>query len=389
MKRLNPWTAGLVAAGVVSLPSVMQAEEAMSQVLTAVSQTTLSGYIDTSAMWKIGTGNAALPGRAFDGTGKVDGFNLNVVSLTVEKPLDESQWSAGYKAQLLFGPDAVAYNTATGTGDFSLKDAYVMLRAPIGNGVDIKVGSFTTIIGYEVFESPNNPNWSRSFGWQLEPTQHTGVLASYTVCEGFSISGGVANTWFAGLNPKPWNAGRAESQKTYLGSFTITLPESMGFLKGASLYAGVVDGFAGNTRETTSLFAGASVPTPLEGVAVGLAYDYRFNGFNQVTPGSNWAYALAGYLSWQTTEKLRLNGRIDYTQGSDGTWYLGGGNYGTQNELISYTLTADYFLWANVITRGEVRWDHAMDGTKPFGGVSGPGGDKNALTAALNVIYRF
>src|SRR5438552_10480604 len=165
--KFNKWTLALAAGGVVSLGSIAQAEEKpMSQVLTAVSSTTLSGYVDTSAIWKFGTGNANLPGRAFDGAGsggpgsnnKLDGFNLNVVEIQLEKPLSEDQWAAGYRVQLLVGPDANNYNTSPfgttggGTGDFSLKDAYVALRVPAGNGLDFKVGSFTTIVGYESFE---------------------------------------------------------------------------------------------------------------------------------------------------------------------------------------------------------------------------------------------
>src|SRR2546426_5252577 len=163
--KFNKWTLALAGAGVVSLASAVQAEEAqVSQVLTAVSSTTLSGYVDTSAIWKFGTGNANLPGRAFDGVGKLDGFNLNVVELQLEKPLSEDQWAAGYRVQLLLGPDANGYNTSPfGAGglstsqDFSLKDAYVALRVPAGNGIDFKVGSFTTVVGYESFESYLNP----------------------------------------------------------------------------------------------------------------------------------------------------------------------------------------------------------------------------------------
>src|ERR1041384_1815124 len=209
--KFNKWTLALAAGGVVSLGSIAQADEKpMSQLLTSVSSTTLSGYVDTSAIWKCGTGNALLPGRAFDGVGKLDGFNLNVVELQLEKPLSEEQWAAGYRVQLLLGPDANNYNTSTAgralgsttTSDFSLKDAYIALRVPAGNGIDLKVGSFSTVIGYESFESYLNPNYSRSFGWQLEPTQHTGILASYKVTDAVSVSGGVANTWNAGINER-------------------------------------------------------------------------------------------------------------------------------------------------------------------------------------------
>ena len=56
--KLNQWTLALAAAGVVSLESMVQAEEKeqkMNPLLTAVSSTTLSGYVSTSAIWKPGT----------------------------------------------------------------------------------------------------------------------------------------------------------------------------------------------------------------------------------------------------------------------------------------------------------------------------------------------
>src|SRR6266542_2788956 len=136
-------------AGLLSLASKVQAEERpMSQAITAVSSTTLSGYVDTSAIWRFGTGNANLPGRVFDGVGKLDGFNLNIVEVQLDSPLAEEQWGAGYRVQLLLGPDAIAYNRSSiggGTAaesDFSLKDAYVALRVPVGNDIDFKIGSF-------------------------------------------------------------------------------------------------------------------------------------------------------------------------------------------------------------------------------------------------------
>jgi hypothetical protein len=154
--KFDKWTLALAAGGVVSLGSIALAEEKpMSQVLTAVQSTTLSGYVDTSMIWKVGTGNTSLPGRAFDGVGKLDGFNFNVAEIQLEKPLSEEQWAAGYRVQMLLGPDANNFNTSPlgsnaggGSSDFSLKDAYVSLRVPAGNGLDFKVGSFSTVIGY-------------------------------------------------------------------------------------------------------------------------------------------------------------------------------------------------------------------------------------------------
>src|SRR6266481_1521884 len=129
--KFNPWTVALLGAGLVSIPAITQAEEKPNFVQTALASTTLSGYVDTSVQWNFGTGNANLPPYAFGGSAKADGFNLNVVRLVLEKPIDTADaWSAGYKADLIFGPDANAFATqSSGTkADFGVKQAYVALH---------------------------------------------------------------------------------------------------------------------------------------------------------------------------------------------------------------------------------------------------------------------
>src|SRR3954470_3510411 len=108
----NTRTLALAAAGLVSLRAAASAEEKANSVLTSLTPTTLSGYVDTSAQWNFGTGNDRLPPYAFGGSSKADGFNLNVVKLTIEKPVDAADaWGAGYKVDLLAGPDANALAT--------------------------------------------------------------------------------------------------------------------------------------------------------------------------------------------------------------------------------------------------------------------------------------
>jgi hypothetical protein len=398
------WTLALAGAGILSLNSVCRAEE-QHPVMTALSQTTLSGYVDTSAIWALDNQNGAgIPGRVFDGSSdKLDGFNLEAVKLVLEKPLDEGQWSAGYKADLVFGPDADYYSTLgnggllDGSSDFNIKQAYVALRAPIGNGLDIKLGVWDTLIGYEVFESINNPNFSRSYGYFIEPTHHTGVLLSYHVADWLSVSGGVANGWGGPINDKihtvPGSDSDAESRKAYLGSLTITLPESTGFFKGSSIYLGIVYGDSTGTvpngagagltgNETASYYAGATLNSPIEGLSFGAAIDYRNDGPTALV--ENYAWTAALYTSFSATEKLKLNARAEYAKGSVGTWYFAPA--ANNNELGAVTLTADYSLWANVVTRGELRWDHNLGGDSIYNGVDT---DKDAVTLTANIVYKF
>src|SRR5579859_191797 len=155
--KFDNWTVALAAAGIVSLPSAARAEEQPSSVMTALASTTLSGYVDTSAQWNLGTGNAYMPPYQFNSPSKADGVNLDVVQVRIEKPLDESEWAAGYRVGLWAGPDANVLNTqsvlSTGKSDFAIRQAYVALRTPVGNGIDFKVGVFDSVVGYESVES--------------------------------------------------------------------------------------------------------------------------------------------------------------------------------------------------------------------------------------------
>lgn len=400
--KLNQWTLALAAAGVVSLGSVALAEEAQHQVQTALSSTTLSGYVDTSAIWQFGNGKTDT-GRSYDGASKQNGFNLDVIKLSLEKPLDEGQWAAGYKVDLLAGPDANTYASAStlasGSSDFAIQQAYVDLRAPIGNGLDFKMGVFSTIIGYESFDAGKNPNFSRSYGYWIEPLSHTGLLASYQAADWISLTAGIADTWSPRINGRPVdnNGTVKDSEKTYMGGFTLTAPESLGFLKGAQLYAGIVDGLpsgvAGTASDITSYYAGVTVPTPLTGFSVGASYDYR--GTKSSNDGvyhpSAYANATALYLKYKATEKLTFADRVEYATGSRGTW----GSFAATSEnekFFANTFTVDYALWANVITRAEFRWDHDLSGNRSnFGNVdtSAASYANNALSLALNVIYQF
>jgi len=267
-------------------------------------------------------------------------------------------------------------------------------------------------VGYESVEAGKDPNFTRSYGHSIEPQTMTGVLASYRFCDCFSMSAGVANTVGPQINnrafitPTGVYGPDAESYKAYMGSVALTAPDSWGFLAGSTLYGGIVNGYNANLggvrpvspvfgKNQTSYYAGATVATPLKQVRLGAAWDYLEI---EQSPGQTWA--VAGYISWQATEKLSFHGRAEYFK--DGSHVL----FSTPAEQITYpltpvtsevldlTLTAQYDLWKNVISRLEFRWDHSLNDSPAFGGTSytpifgGPTAD-NAYLLALNIIYQF
>jgi len=396
--KLNKWTLGLAAVGLVTLPAGVQADEQMEPVLTALSSTTISGYINTSAHWNPGTGNNNAPGYSFNG-GKQDGFNLDVAKVSIGKPLDEGQWAAGYQLDLIYGPDANSLGTqSTGSGaDFGIQQAYVALRAPVGNGLDFKVGVWDTIIGYEVFDAGGNPNYSRSYGYSIEPTTHTGILGSYQFTDWLSAAFGVANTLTPVINERA-NPPKSESYKTYLGSIALTAPEDMGFLAGSTLYAGVVNGFSSwNSENTTSWYLGATLATPVEGLRVGASYDYAGAHHDSAGIPDKYAYAVAGYISAQLTEKLSVHGRGEYAGFSPDS--VASQTDGLPEKVLALTGTVQYDLWKNVLSRLEVRWDHQLSGSgRAYGGRDNStdledgevvGSKKDSVAVIANIIYNF
>ena len=409
--KFNKWTIALAAVGVVSLASAAKAEEKTSSVLTALSPTTLSGTVDTSMQWNPGNGNANVAPYRFNNPNMADGFNLDVVQLTIEKPLDETDWAAGYRADLWFGPYANQLRTGsmigaggTGTSDFGIRQAYVTLRAPLGNGLDFKVGVFDSIIGYESIDSSKDPNFTRSYGNTIEPQTQTGILASYRFCDWFSASAGVANTLGSQINQRSISqvgfayGPDSETYKSYMGLLALTAPDSWGFLARSTMYGGAVCGYNANVNNQgifgqapfaggncANYYVGATIATPIKELRLGVAWDwldlYQW-------PGQTWA--IAAYASVQATEKLSFHLRGEYLKDSAGVLF-GTPAFGQPtDQVLDLTLTAQYDLWKNVITRVEFRYDRSLNDAAAFGGtINGVPQDCDAFMLGLNILYKF
>jgi hypothetical protein len=411
--RIEKWTLGLAALGLVSLAPALLAQNAAPQLVplqTALSATTISGYVDTSAVWNPGTGNANPAPYAFN-HGKQDGFNLDAADVKIAKPLEEGQWTAGYTLELSYGPDAMAIDS----GAYPIRQAFVSFRIPVGNGIDWQFGRWDGLLGYESSDLYKNPNYTVSYGKTFEPTEHTGLLGSYKFTDSISLQAGVADTVNTlGLNSRT-DPGSAviESKKSLVSLLTLTAPDSWGFLKGSALFAGIDygEGNSGgvNTIDTSSghdrqqVYFGTTINTPIKDLTFGATWDWihHFDVVNAAGSAISLRYAdaAAGYVSYKVTDKLTLNGRGEYANGpgltgllfvTDGEAPGVGGSGGAFNKVIALTGTMQYDLWENVISRLEIRWDHAADASVPFGGtVAGTGAKRNEVMLAANMIYKF
>ena len=377
--KMNKWTMGLAAAGVVSLASTAQAEE--NSVLTALSSTVISGSVEASYVGGFSTSN----NMHNDG-----GFEANGASLNIGSPLGEGDYSASYNVGLLFGNRAGAF-----AGDDStqlLRNVNIGMNLPFGNGVDLTLGKFDTTVGYEVEASALNPNVTRSFGYIMEPRTHTGLLAATEITEGISVNAGLIN----GFDSSDGEDTEGHADLGYVLGADFTLPDSLGFLGGSTLYVGYVDGSdegqtvaattntaaSVNTDDNTLLYIGASVNTPIEGLAVGIAYDDRQTG----TKGES-ADSVAVYATYSLSDDASISLRYD-----NGTVEAGGG----EDSFDNLALTLDYSIWENVTTRLELGWESGLGELAQEAGEKYPGlrrgtqdGGGGSSYFALNAFYSF
>ena len=329
--KLNKWIITWAAAGLAGLSPSLLAQSTNAPapaagpvpVMTALSATTISGYVDTSAVWNPGTGNNNAPPYLFN-TAKQDGFNVNMVDIKISKPQDATDWAAGYTLELDYGPDAPFI---LGAGAGPIRQAFVALKTPVGNGINWQIGQWDNLLGYEVADSYNNLNFSRSYGYTIEPTEHVGLLGSYQFCDAVSLELGVANELTAGVNRNfSGNVNGAgytiESKKAYVSLLTLTAPTNWGSLGGSTLAIGVDEG-PGNATEIkgthpvdkTHFYVGTTINTPVKDLTFGAAWD-SVNNYDQVAGGVEIASALDAYASYKITDKITLNSRAEYAHGS-------------------------------------------------------------------------
>ena len=392
--KFNKWTLGLAAVGAVSMASAVRADEAkLSQVQTALSNTTISGYVDVGIQYNTGSQASRTTSQYYSTVDKRDQFALNNVTISLDKPLDDSPWAAGYHIDLNAGTDSInGFNTTyygypnAIAGTPVIRQAYITLRTPVGNGIDWKLGVQDGITGYEGNTAYSNPNYTRAFGYAINPASYTGLLGTYKICDMVSVTGGIVNR---GVSQGYGQSNTMLSSLDYVGSVSLTAPDSWGFLKGSALNLQTVQGFDNGAVDNYSI--NGTLSTPIAGLKVGFAVDIL----------QSLAYSADGniyglYASYQATDKLSFAVRGEYLTGDLDVGSIAALNGGTSENYSNngfmngeeVTATVAYNLWANVVTRAEIRWDHVEHGATFFTADS-ESQASNQIVLALNVVYKF
>ena len=348
----------------------------------------LNGYVSTGYRWGPGTGNFAygLSGT----TSRANAFSLDVVALSLHRTMDTYLIDQGYRVDLWLGPDASDLDTGASTSSAELRQAYLDLRFPLVNplatgettSLDLRIGTFNSIVGFESPDHNANAHYTRSWGYTIQPTVHTGLLAFfpgtgrpgvdplYEWDSRYQIALGVANTNDPRINGTPANADR----KTLLAGFMWELPEALGSLGGSRFSLGYVNGRARTGSDPIqNLSLGLGLLPNSEKWNLSLTHDSR------ILPGAGNDDSVFGlYVGRQLSDDLTLSARAEIYQ--EGSKLYSGESAAEQTNGQALTLTLNYKIWENVISRMEYRWDNTDEPVN---------GRHNNQGFHLNFIYEF
>ena len=268
----------------------------------------------------------------------------------------------------------------------------------------LQLGKFATLMGYEVFDSTANPNFSHSLNYGEYPYTHTGVRATWALGESTNLIAGINNGWDQMKDVNSQKTLELGLSSSAIKPFTVAgtmytgvepvLPPASYRQASYTTPAGVSPGYASNAAAQGNRTMLDTVITYPATASLTLVLNATWSMQDGVayadgsTHRVKW-YGAAAYANWQLDPKSRLSLRLERFDDRDGykTWLFGDGSLGTDYRDDEATLTfghaqADDFEW-----RAEARVDVVnRDGVfaRPDGAST-----RTGIGAGLQGIYKF
>jgi hypothetical protein len=383
-------TSTVFAQDVAPLGAPVEEEGRLAAFLRGIE---LTGFVDTYYSYRysrpdkveLGSEKQFLELRAFDT--RHNSFAVSNVELSVFKPsTDASPIGFGFVTHFGDIADEAVFDTGAGEAldnKFALQQGFVTYKAPIGKGLDFKVGRFATWVGAELIESVDNPNYSRGLLFNNAiPFTHTGIAISYPLLDTLTTSGYLVNGW-DGFDQDN------NSAKSFGYQFDWALGERTQV---------VINGIHGAERpDSTSdyrhLWDFIIAFQPLERTGLILNGLFGTEAGRSAGEGGKW-WGFSGIVTQDITDAFGLALRGEYFDDKDGamTEVARGadiedaegfvvGAYEKGLRVWGVTLTANIKIRENLLVRPEIRYDEANQAVYR--------GHRNDLSTAMSFAYLF
>jgi putative OmpL-like beta-barrel porin-2 len=287
---------------------------------------------------------------------RTDSVWLNMAGFYArKKPSADSRWGAeltvhaGKDAEF-FGFSATAPNIAGYKFLRQLGPTNVSYLAPVGKGLTLQAGIFSSLIGYDSLYARDNLNYTRPWGADFTPYLMMGANASYPFTEKLTGTFFLVNGY--------WHLARANSAPSAGGQIAYKVTPRVA-LKQTTL-------FGPHQRNTAFEFWRFLTDTIVERKTEKFTFatDYIFSTERVDAPGRPRALMMSWQLParWTLNDRWSVAFRPEVFWDRDGRWTL------ARQTVKAFTSTLEYrvpYKWSNAIFRLEHRWD---DSRGPDGG---------------------
>ena len=360
----------LSAPLIAALPVASQAAENPFDSLLA--GTEVSAWAAGSYMHRLKESSDANLGTGYFSHPDANTFSLDQAWLSIDKAATEDS-RAGFHLDYTYGKIAEQQGGNEDSG--LIYSGWVSYLAPIGEGVEIKAGRLTTLLGAEVLETNANYNITRGAVYGLQPITHSGVIASTTIGD-TGVAFGVVNDLYSDTfdddSSQKVVTGQLswDIEGTYVGVSAIYGQDnSQGCAPSADCQLGVYDLLV--SRDISDAFS------------AWLNVDYlATNGDDLAETGSALGIAAAGRYAFSDTTGFalrveRITAEEDFLIADDDLEYW------------TITGTLDHKLTPDLMIRAEGRFDKS-DEVANLGFADGDGTltEDKQFTAMVEVIYQ-
>src|SRR5947208_14936851 len=366
----------------------------------------ISGWIDSGITFNPDSPQSNQNfGRLFDD--RANEPLLNQIVINFERALvprpGELDW--GFKLQFMLGSDArfihslgLFDRTSNGTVQFDLVEAYLNLHFPVASegGLDLKVGKFVTLEGAETIDPRANFFYSHTYIFNFGiPFNHTGGLVTFHANKFVDLYAGITqgvNTSIEDNNDSPafhggvglnlLDAKLTALLSTHIGPETPNDDHHNRYLNDLTITAKA----AKNLTSITDLNLIYDDAADATGFGIAQYFIYTINDlFSVGVRGEIWRDADAFYVA----SFAQNDDAVDGLRGGSVKFdprTVGGGKttYGAVTLGLNIKPPVPKPA-ASLVIRPELRFDGALNGTRPFNDSS----DSSQFTAGIDVIITF
>ena len=308
-------------------------------------------------------------------------FQMNQLYLFGEKEMNTRRgFDWGGRIDLAYGTDFDVMQTLDGTFDDGWgvnRSGYGMaayqLYGTLGfRDLSVKIGKFATPLGWEEVVSKDNFFYSHSLCFLIEPTSHTGVLATYDVSDRLSLNAG-------------WTTGTDSSFKNPNGNSALLSGLTYSLSDYATVHYWINAGkrYDGIGEPRNDYFIQSLCFEWIMTDRATYVFQYDLRNDNAVGGGNTSAYGVNNHFLYKLTDKLSAGTRLGWLRdnmdaidaNASDHWEVTLGLRWDPTEFLSI--------------RPEVRYDWCRGGATPFDPRDDAGTRRDQVSGGVGMVVSF